>query len=72
MSEENEQQKEGRWIVAQSDGETLKVRKEGFALMVDSDAWIKENITEGEVLVSIRIGVPRKLQVVRRLAEVEL
>lgn len=64
--------KKGKWAVAESDGEGLKIRCEGFSLQTEADAWIKGNIAEGEVLVAVRLGVPRKLEVVRKLAEVEL
>lgn len=64
--------KKGKWSVAESDGESLKIRKEGFPLQTEADAWIKANIDEGEVLVAVRLGTPRKLEVVRKLAEVDL
>ncbi len=69
---DSEEVTEGKWAVAESDGESLKIRKEGLKLLSEADRWIKENIKEGEVLVSIRLGIPRKLEVKRVLSEVEL
>ena len=56
----------GKWCVAESDGKSLKIRVEGLSLMTDADRWIRDNIENGEVLVPVRLGTPRKLEVITK------
>lgn len=40
-----------------------------FKVQVEADAWIKDNINEDEVLISVRRGKAFKAEVVRKVTE---
>lgn len=69
MSEE----KRKPWFVAKAvvESGTVLERVEDtpdFATQADADAWIKENIPEGPMLMSVRMGA--KFQVTRKVMQV--
>jgi hypothetical protein len=74
--EVQKQNDDGKWgvmlIESDQSGETVfKLINTGFRLQTESEAWIRENIVEGQRMAAVRIGKLMAVKISKKVYEVE-
>lgn len=73
MSDEDKKEVRKPWAAYEKvDEDTLKRFKGGFKLQDEVDSWIRKNVKEGQVLVSMRSGNAFMVQTIKVKKTTEL